>query len=992
MFCQAEELKTESDVEQKLLWPLMTTPLPSGLALHTTDIMTKLNLRRLEIGKGNNRKLLFPDYAVIIAGLPVLIIEAKAPGEDLSIALDEARMYGNELNARFPAGLNPCFRVIACNGLKLVSSAIDTIIPDIELNHADLSAANVDFARLIESCQRLNLQRAADQIRRRLRQPKYARALELIGGDAFQNEELPSNTFGSTIVGDYGHIFNPRTREDRARIVQHAYVASLRRQRYIEPIDRLIRNAVSPGPSVANVFEDTSKPKELERTLWERRNLENQVLLLIGSVGSGKSTFVDYVSLVALPEEIRQKCVWVRVNLNEAPLNTDIAYDWIARAIINDLRTTIANQDIDELNTLRKIFKPELNTFQKGPLALLDQDSNEYRSMLASELNRLHSSPLTLARCLARYVCAGPGKLLVVVLDNCDKRTRDEQLTMFQIAHWVQTEFKSLVILPIRDVTFERHRNEPPLDTALKSLIFRIEPPPFTEVLQRRVQLALQEILASQSTATTLSYILPNGMRVSYPASDQSLYLASILRSLYEHDRFVRRVMTGLAGRDVRRALEIFLDFCTSGHIGEDEIYKIRLFKGKYVLPQSVVARVLLRMQRRFYDGDRAYVKNLIQCDPEDPLPDHFVRLSILHWLEQRQRVPGPAGVEGFHAVRRIVQDLVHLCHDAGRVRKDLLYLAREGCVVAEHLRVNELSDRDLVRLTASGLVHLQLMANPDYLAACAEDTWLSDPTLADRIANRIRTDGLKGHFSRLTTAKNASDLVYYLKAQAKERMSSPESYLKEELVVELSTLKEAEAAVGAIEIDVSKRLYVGNIPFSSTADEVKAAFEKNQISIHNVIMPEGQFGKNNRGFAFVEVADGRTAMEVLDRNLTLGSRRLLINEAHPATEASMPRRMRRPSHPSQRPDRTLYVGNLPVDLTERSIRDLFESHGFQLVDVNLVINRKTLEPRGYGFVWLNSAADIDRAIGAVNGTFVNGRKITVHRATPLSDGTSKQG
>ena len=992
MFCQAEELKTESDVEQKLLWPLMTTPLPSGLALHTTDIMTKPNLRRFEIGKGNNRKLLFPDYAVIIAGLPVLIIEAKAPGEDLSIALDEARMYGNELNALFPSGLNPCFRVIACNGSKLASSPIDTVSPDIELNHADLSTANIDFARLIDSCKRSNLQRAADQIRLKLRQPNYARALELIGGEAFQHEELPSNTFGATIVGDYGHIFNPSTREDRAQIVKHAYVASLRRQRYIEPIDRLIRSAVSPGSNVAEVFEDTSKPKELARTLWERRNLENQVLLLIGSVGSGKSTFVDYVSLVALPEEIRQKSVWVRVNLNKAPLNTDIAYNWIARAIIDDLRTTLVNQDIDELSTLNKIFGPELKTFRKGPLALLDQDSDEYRSMLASELNRLHSSPLTFARCLARYVCAGPGKLLVVVLDNCDKRTRDEQLTMFQIAHWVQTEFKSLVILPIRDVTFERHRNEPPLDTALKGLIFRIEPPPFTEVLQSRVRLALKEMLASQSTASTLSYILPNGMRVSYPSSDQSLYLASILRSLYEHDRFVRNIMTGLAGRDVRHALEIFLEFCTSGHIGEDEIYKIRLFKGKYALPQSVVARVLLRMQRRFYHGDRAYVKNLVQCDPEDPLPDHFVRLSILHWLEQRHKVQGPAGVEGFHAVGKIVQDLVHLCHDAIRVRKELLYLAREGCVVAEHLRVDELRDRDLVRLTASGLVHLQLMANPDYLAACAEDTWLSDPTLAARIANRISSAGLKGHFSRLTTAKNASDLVDYLKAQAQGRMSRPESYLKEERVVELSTLKEAEAAVGAIEIEMSKRLFVGNIPFSSTADEVRAAFEKSQISIQNVIMPKGQFGENNRGFAFVEVADGRTAMEVLDRNLTLGNRRLLINEAHPATETSMSRWKRRPSLPSQGPSNKLYVGNLPCDSTKQLVRDLFESHGFQLVDVNLVIDRKTLKPRGYGYVWLNSAADIDRAIGAVNGTFVTGRKITVHRARPLSDVTSKQG
>jgi hypothetical protein len=151
------------------------------------------------------------------------------------------------------------------------------------------------------------------------------------------------------------------------------------------------------------------------------------------------------------------------------------------------------------------------------------------------------------------------------------------------------------------------------LDTALKGLTFRIEPPAFIKVLQERVRLALKEMEVNAKTAATLSYVLPNGMRVSYPASDQSLYLASILRSLYAHDRFVRRILSGLAGRDVRRALEIFLEFCMSGHIGEDEIYRIRFFEGRHVLPLSVVARVLLRLQRRYYNGDKAYVKNLIQ-------------------------------------------------------------------------------------------------------------------------------------------------------------------------------------------------------------------------------------------------------------------------------------------------------------------------------------------------------------------------------------------
>src|ERR1019366_3680997 len=242
---------------------------------------------------------------------------------------------------------------------------------------------------------------------------------------------------------------------------------------------------------------------------------------------------------------------------------------------------------------------------------------------------------------IARYTCAGPEKLLVIVLDNCDKRTRDEQLMVFRVAQWVRTEFRCLVVLPLRDVTFDRHRHEPPLDTALKGLTFRIEPPSFIEVLQARVHLALKEMEATAQTAPKLSYVLTNGMLVSYPASDQAVYLASILRSLYAHDRFVRRIMTGLAGRDVRRALEIFLDFCMSGHIGEDEIYKIRYFEGRYVLPLSVVARVLLRMQRRFYDGDKGYIKNLVQCNIDDALPDHFARVAILHWLERRQMLQG---------------------------------------------------------------------------------------------------------------------------------------------------------------------------------------------------------------------------------------------------------------------------------------------------------------------------------------------------------------
>jgi RNA recognition motif-containing protein len=729
-------------------------------------------------------------------------------------------------------------------------------------------------------------------------------------------------------------------------------------------------------------LENTSVPTELASAFRERRNLENQVLLLIGSVGSGKSTFIDYASLVALPRELRERTVWARINLNEAPLSAEVAYGWISKAITNELKTAIPDEDVDDIATLEKIFRPELNAKRRGALSLLDPTSIEYKTRLADELIKLQRDDTVFAKSIARYICGEPEKLLVIVLDNCDKRTRDEQLMMFQVAQWVRTEFRCLVVLPLRDVTFDRHRNEPPLDTAIKGLTFRIEPPPFIEVLQRRVHLALKEMEATAKTALKLSYVLPNGMHVSYPASDQAVYLASILRSLYAHDRFVRRIMTGLAGKDVRRALEIFLDFCMSGHIGEDEIYKIRFCEGKYVLPISVVARVLLRMQRRYYDGDKAYVKNLVQCDPADALPDHFVRLAILHWLEQRQSVQGPAGVPGFHRVETLLRDLTQLGHDANRVRADLAYLIREGCAVAEHQRINEIHDGDLIKITASGLVHLQLMANPEYLAACAEDTFISDLELAKRVAERIASKGLSGQFSRITAAKNAWELVEYLKLRAEERIGAPDVYLDPSEAVELNTMREAEAAVGATEIEVSKRLYVGNLPPGTTMDELRSAFGAAGLTIAEVVVPPRVSGHAARWFGIVEMTDGRNAMEAVDsRDLNLKGRRLVVNEAYPLS--SQIDRQQGGRMPSVDITERLYVAGLPYSANETTLRTLFQNHGLNPVDVHIVRDRQSGRGKGFGFVSMSSQSEAAQAIGALNGSLVEGRSLILAPATP---------
>ena len=96
-----KSLLNESDVEQKVVWPLLTNNEPDGLGFDETHIQTKSNLKKLPIEKGQNAKLYFPDYVVILEGIPLIVVEVKKPEEDLVEAFREARLYSLEINALY---------------------------------------------------------------------------------------------------------------------------------------------------------------------------------------------------------------------------------------------------------------------------------------------------------------------------------------------------------------------------------------------------------------------------------------------------------------------------------------------------------------------------------------------------------------------------------------------------------------------------------------------------------------------------------------------------------------------------------------------------------------------------------------------------------------------------------------------------------------------------------------------------------------------------
>jgi len=80
-----------------------------------------------------------------------------------------------------------------------------------------------------------------------------------------------------------------------------------------------------------------------------------------------------------------------------------------------------------------------------------------------------------------------------------------------------------------------------------------------------------------------------------------------------------------------------------------------------------------------------------------------------------------------------------------------------------------------------------------------------------------------------------------------------------------------------------------------------------------------------------------------------------------------------------------IYVGNLSRNVTEDDLKDVFEAFG-QLKSINVVKDKYSGEPRGFGFVEMPSKDEARSAIDGLNGTELKGQSIKVNEARPRSD------
>ncbi|TPX21044.1 hypothetical protein DIZ76_014997 [Coccidioides immitis] len=135
--------------------------------------------------------------------------------------------------------------------------------------------------------------------------------------------------------------------------------------------------------------------------------------------------------------------------------------------------------------------------------------------------------------------------------------------------------------------------------------------------------------------------------------------------------------------------------------------------------------------------------------------------------------------------------------------------------------------------------------------------------------------------------------------------------------------------------------IYVGNLFFDVTAGDLKNEFSKCG-PVEGVRLLYDYRGVS-KGFGYVKFHDVETAEKAvaLMHGQLFEGRHLAVNFARVELDKPM-------NHdPTKPPTRTLYIGNIPFEMTDRDLNELFKDVD-NIIDVRVAVDRRTGRARGF--------------------------------------------
>ena len=297
-------------------------------------------------------------------------------------------------------------------------------------------------------------------------------------------------------LGDfYHHFFDDIIDQGRRKMLELCFVTSARLDQYQGELRRALKDT---APSFLTHVQDIS-PEDRDRILpLESGDQKGRVILVTGSVGCGKSTFVTK-GVIEARQERNLICLVIDLIDEVMDNETDIV-PTLWKYLSQEWRKQEPESYHSEL--LRKIFGKELSELKRGPHEeVFKHDIRELERQEANLLERLSNDPEEFfSRCWRFYMQKRKG--IAVILDNVDRASENYQRHAYSFAHKLARITGATVIITMREATFFRGRESGFLDVRANDTVFHLQTPNLEHLLSKRIKYVQEHLQEDHRIST----------------------------------------------------------------------------------------------------------------------------------------------------------------------------------------------------------------------------------------------------------------------------------------------------------------------------------------------------------------------------------------------------------------------------------------------------------------------------------------------------------
>ncbi len=204
-----------------------------------------------------------------------------------------------------------------------------------------------------------------------------------------------------------------------------------------------------------------------------------------------------------------------------------------------------------------------------------------------------------------------------------------------------------------------------------------------------------------------------------------------------------------MAGKDVRRALDMFVSIITSGHLGEDQITsQVRGGRGIHITEHNLL-KILMRSDYQLFSDRSGFISNIFNFESEWNRPSNFLLIEILFFLASFRKRAGQIGIEGYFTVQHICDLMQKMGYDPEDTAKAVTLALSRYLIDADHMGNVSVSLADSVKISASGFIHLRtLVERLEYIYGILATTRVTDGEVLAAIAEATQRELRLGDLS----------------------------------------------------------------------------------------------------------------------------------------------------------------------------------------------------------------------------------------------------